>query len=315
MKSRARLDAAGLHGTRVTILTGDPADTPFSDYFANLVVSDQLLLTGQLPSSPGEVVRCIKPLGGMVCLVVPPKAPARRSETVMQQLRATIEEMNLEIGGEIQQTDSVISLARGPLPGAGQWSHQYGDASNTMTSQDQRVRGDLGVLWYGDPGPNKIINRHDAAAAPLSTAGRMFVQGFETIMAYDAYNGMFLWEYKNPGAVRTGVFNNEDTSNFAASEKHVFSVVDDTCTVLDAATGQKAMEFKVPESADGQPRIWGYIAHDQGTLFGTSTMRQDLERARRRRGLQIGKSTAALFAIDLETGNASGSIKVGTLSM
>ncbi len=301
-ESRALLDRAALHGTRITILDGDPAKLPVSDFFANVIVSDQVLLTGQLPAVPSEIVRCVKPCGGQVCLVVPKDAPAHGKSDVMQRLRATIDELNLAIGGTVQQTRDTLVVTRGALPGAGQWSHQYGNPANTMMSEDQRVRGDLGVLWYGDPGPSKMINRHDAAAAPLSTGGRLFVQGFETIMAYDAYNGLFLWEFKNPGAVRTGVFNNEDTSNFVASEDFVFSVVDDTCTLIDAATGKKAGAFKVPKSSDGQPRIWGYVAEYQGTLFGTSTLRQDLERSRRRRGLQIGKTTDALFAIDLQTG-------------
>ncbi len=171
-----------------------------------------------------------------------------------------------------------------------------------MTSQDQRVRGDLGVLWYGDPGPSDMVNRHDAAAAPLSTGGRMFVQGFESIKAYDAYNGLFLWEYKNPGAVRTGVFNNEDTSNLAASKDFVFCVVDDTCTILDAATGQVVREQRVPEPSDGVKRVWGYVAEYRGILFGTSTLRQDLDRARRRRGLVVDKTTDALFAVDARSG-------------
>ncbi len=73
-------------------------------------------------------------------------------------------------------------------------------------------------MWYGDPGPSSMINRHEAAGAPLSTNGRMFIQGTDSIMAYDAYNGTFLWEHQNPGAIRTGVFNNRETHNLAASD-------------------------------------------------------------------------------------------------
>ena len=304
LAARTRLDQAALHGTRVTILPGDPSHMPFSNSFANLIVSDHMLLSGQVPGDPAEIVRCLKPCGGVACLELPRGAPAWRpnQEDPLAEARQTIDEMNLAIGGKIQQSDHAVSITRGPLPGAGEWSHQYGDAANTMTSRDQRVRGDLGVLWYGDPGPNKMINRHDAAAAPLLTGGRMFIQGFETIMAYDAYNGLFLWEYQNPGAIRTGVFNNEDTSNFAASEDHVFSVVADTCTVLDAATGQVVRQCQVPESSDALERIWGYVGHYEGMLFGTSTLRKDLDQALRRRGLQVGKTTDALFAIDVQTG-------------
>ena len=39
------------------------------------------------------------------------------------------------------------------LPGAGGWTHQYAEPGNSACSDDQRVQGNLGVLWYGEPGP------------------------------------------------------------------------------------------------------------------------------------------------------------------
>ena len=39
----------------------------------------------------------------------------------------------------------------------------------TIELADLFATGSLGVLWYGDPGPSKMINRHEAASAPLST--------------------------------------------------------------------------------------------------------------------------------------------------
>ncbi len=301
-QSQQSLARAGLWGTRVTILQAGEDALPFSNYFANLIVSDQFLTSGELAAAPSEVVRCLKPCGGVLCLVAPGEGAAGRQTDYASQMHTHLDAVNLALGGRVETAKDAISLERGVLPGVGNWSHQYGDAANTMTSSDERVRGDLGVLWYGDPGPSKMVNRHDAAVAPLSTAGRMFVQGVDSIMAYDAYNGLFLWEFANPGAVRTGVFNNEDTSNFAASDEQVFSVVDDACTVLDAATGKPLSMLTVPPSEDGLKRIWGYVAHDQGTLYGTSTLPQELEQARRRRGLQVAKATDSLFAVDVATG-------------
>ena len=100
------------------------------------------------------------------------------------------------------------------------------------------VRGDLGVLWYGDPGPAEMINRHDAAAAPLSTDGRMFVQGHGQHHGLRRLQRPVSVGVQNPGAVRTGVFNNEDTSNFAASDDAVVRRGRRHCTAFDAATGK-----------------------------------------------------------------------------
>ncbi|MCA9048817.1 MAG: PQQ-binding-like beta-propeller repeat protein, partial [Planctomycetaceae bacterium] len=135
-----------------------------------------------------------------------------------------------------------------------------------------------------------------------STNGRMFIQGTDKVMAYDAYNGTFLWDYENPGAVRTGVFNNRETHNLAAGDDVLYVAVQNRCTGLDAATGKVVREFQTPETRDGIERAWAYIAFDGGQLFGSSTIRKELEQRLRRRGLTVSSQTDALFAIGPTTG-------------
>ena len=84
-----------------------------------------------------------------------------------------------------------------------------------------------------------MLNRHQGAAAPLAVKGRLFVQGDESIQAYDSYNGLKLWERANPGAVRTGVFRNYEPGNLAADDRSLFVVVGDHCLRLDGATGER----------------------------------------------------------------------------
>lgn len=299
-ESRQRLSAAGFYGTRVTVLQGDPQDPPLPNYFANLVVSDTLLLTGSLPGSPAQTAQRVKPCGGVVCLGGPSAAAGGGpSEGELQQLAAGF---NLVAPQAISVSDGFASFVRGKLAGAGDWSHQYGNVANTSMSNDYRVKGGMSVLWYGDPGPAPMINRHEAAVAPLSTNGRMFIQGVDRILCYDAYNGLHLWDYVNPGAKRTGVFNNEECSNLAASDDALFVAVDDTCTQIDAATGEVVAVHRAPQSADGVPRVWGYVGYYDGLLLGTSTIRKDLEQSLRRRGHTVENTTDALFAIDVATG-------------
>ncbi len=211
-------------------------------------------------------------------------------------------ELYREGEGDVTADAPWFMFRRGKLAGAGNWSHQYGNAANTSCTDDSRIRDGLGVLWYGDPGPSAMINRHEAAGAPLSTNGRMFIQGMESLMAYDAYNGTFLWEHENPGALRTGVFNNRETHNLAASDDVLYAAAGNKCTALDAATGEIVAEYTTPETTDGIPRAWAYLAYDNGQLFGTSTIRQELEEQMRRRGLTVTSQTDALFAVDTQTG-------------
>ena len=298
-KSRAILEAAGIHGTGVTIVNAPLDKIPFSNYFANLIVSDTVLRGGGIRCDPEDVSRFLKPCGGVAILGSPDHQAGGDAEKKVAQW---LTELFHQDEGDLISEAPWFMLRRGKLPGAGSWSHQYGNVANTSYTADHRIREGLGVLWYGDPGPSAMLNRHEAAGAPLSTNGRMFIQGTDKIMAYDAYNGTFLWEYKNPGAIRTGVFNNRETHNLAASDEHLYAASGNACVAIDAASGKVVAEYTTPESSDGIDRAWAYLAYDNGQLFGTSTIREELEARLRRRGLTVKSQTDAVFAVDIQTG-------------
>jgi outer membrane protein assembly factor BamB len=301
-ESRRALERAGVHATRVTIVNAPLDQLPFSNYFATLIVSDTLLLEGKLPCDAQQIARHLKPCGGVAIVGRPAGAPAVKDAVTDQAMTEWLAQLYHKEEGEVIAAAPWFMLRRGQLAGAGDWSHQYGNVGNTSFTDDQRIRDGLGVLWYGDPGPSSMINRHEAAGAPLSTNGRMFIQGTDSVMAYDAYNGTFLWEYANPGAIRTGVFNNRETNNLAASDDALYVAVGNTCTTLDAASGNVVAEYKTPNSPDGVERAWAYLAYDDGQVFGTSTIREELEQRMRRRGLTVKSQTDAVFAIDTKTG-------------
>ena len=296
-RSREAFERAGLHGVRVQIVNAPLDAIPFANYFANLVTSDSYLLDGELPVEAQRVSRHLKPCGGVAILAKPKQ---ESSDERMQSWLAGFQ-WDGQVG-EITGGNECMMFVRGKLDGAGEWNHQYGNIANTSFTPDKRIKDGLGVLWYGDPGPSAMINRHEAAAAPLSTNGRMFIQGTDKVMCYDAYNGTFLWERENPGAVRTGVFNNRETSNLAATDDTLFVAIHDECHAYDAATGEITHRFKIPESSDSVPRAWAYVAHDDGLLFGTSTIREELEEHLRRRGRTVKSKTDAVFAVDPKTG-------------
>ena len=289
------MEKAGLHGTRITIVVCPLDAIPFSNYFANLVVSESAFVSGKLPCSAGDIARFVKPCGGVAML----GCPGNPQEDSFDAWTGSLVSINQ---GESSQSGPWSIYRRGSLPGAGEWSHQYGNIANTSMSKDERIRDGLGVLWYGDPGPSSMINRHEAAGAPLSTNGRMFIQGIDSVMAYDAYNGNFLWEHANPGAIRTGVFNNRETHNLAASADRLYVAIEDQCLEMDAATGEEVRKYTTPPSEDGIARAWAYVAYDQNQIFGTSTIRKELEQKLRRRGLTVESQTDAIFAFDTSSG-------------
>ena len=299
--ARQALSKAGLYGHRVTIHHTTDASIPYSNYFANLIVSDRLLLTGQLPADASAVARHLKPAGGVICLGQPDTI--RERGTSVKAIRDWLHNTKLDGQSIIGEDRSWVTLTRTTLPGAGNWSHQYAEPGNTANSGDKLVQGGLGVLWYGDPGPEMMVDRHQGAVGPLVVNGRMFIQGERSLMAYDAYNGLPLWKVENLDTVRTGVFQNRAPGNLAASDDLLFHMARDRVFAHDIATGEVKAIYTLPASVNHETHEWGYVAFRDGRLFGTATTREVLAREFRRRGNPGAAATDTIFAIDVATGN------------
>lgn len=261
--ARRTVDSAGLYGGRVCVDQFPVDHVPYADYFANLIVSETALAAGQLPPA-AETARMLKPCGG-VALLGQPKGTAALSE---ESLEKWLHESGLP-GGAIVREDGLWSrLVRGALPGAGNWTHQYGNPGNTACGDDELVRAPLGVLWFGRPGPERMVSRHQRAPAPLVVDGRMIVMGEDWLMAYDAYNGVPLWERHLPGVLRkaaplTG-------SNWAANQRAIFVAMRNACLQLDPATGATVHTYPLPGGQDDGPsRAWGYLACNESAVFGS----------------------------------------------
>jgi outer membrane protein assembly factor BamB len=295
--TRKRLMETGLYGRRIVVHQADPAEIPYANYFANLIVSDTFVARGKLPATVDTWSRHLKPLGGKIVL-----GTSTEREDSADVSKALFESADLDGSKLISTHGQWAMLTRNALPGAGNWSHQYGNPANTGVVSETRVKAGLGVLWYGDPGPGDMVNRHDGAVGPLATNGRLFVQGDSNIQAYDAYNGLFLWKHENPNALRTGVFQNQNPANLAATDDRLFHFVKDECIELDAATGAVIRTHRLPSMYDDGRFEWGYIATQEGLLFGAATLRKELEAKQRRRGKVTEDATDTLFAIDLKTG-------------
>jgi outer membrane protein assembly factor BamB len=199
-----------------------------------------------------------------------------------------------------------LKYARGPLAGAGSWTHQYAEPGNTTCSDDQLVKCPLGLLWFGEPGPGTMADRHIRATAPLATGGRFFVQGEgyastrgageNVIAAYDAYNGRKLWERAVPsGTLRTGMSSR--ASNLAANADSLFAIVGDKCLRLDAATGETKFTYQMPAAPDGKQRNWEYLACVGDLLYGARAARPP--------------ATDGLFALDVADGRPRWSYAAG----
>ncbi|MCB7129297.1 MAG: PQQ-binding-like beta-propeller repeat protein, partial [Candidatus Brocadiales bacterium] len=264
--AKNRLDEAGLYGSRVVVEPWELSTLP--DYFANLIVSDEMLISGEIEGSPEEMFRVLKPCGGIAYFGQPGEANSRVKSVELQNLLRWLGKSGAPEPEVAQENGIWAKVTREKLEGAGSWTHQYGNPQNTACSGDELVKGQLGVLWYGEPGPQRMVERHARAASPVSIDGRLFIQGEEVIMAYDAYNGTVLWEREIPGAVRVRV--SVDGGNLAVTDDALYVAAHDKCYRLDPVTGETVRVYEIPSSPGGSPRRWGYISCTGNTLYGST---------------------------------------------
>ena len=263
--AKQALDAAGLYGSRVVVEQWDLHELP--DYFADLIVSEEMMISGQINDSPEEMFRVLKPYGGVAYFGQPLEASDKTKPLEQERLLEWLSQSGAKTPETAEGKGVWAKVTRGKLDGSGSWTEQYGNPQNTACSMDQLVKGPLGVLWFGDPGPEKMVERHAKAASPVSINGRLFVQGEEIIMAFDAFNGTLLWEREIPGAVRPRA--DVDGGNLVVTEDCLYVAAHDKCHCLDPVTGETLRVLEVPPSLPGKSHRWGYVSFVDDILYGS----------------------------------------------
>ncbi|MCX5661903.1 MAG: PQQ-binding-like beta-propeller repeat protein [Planctomycetota bacterium] len=297
--ARRALAAAGAYGSHVVvdIVSPDPAKPlPYPPYFANLVVVDAPALA-RGPALATEALRTLKPCGGILyAATASPGAAWAKAGPIAPATLA----------GETGWS----KLVRGSLPGAGAWTHQFADAGNTSSSDDANPMSKMDILWYGDPGPDQMQERHRGSEAPLFVDGRIYLQGLRQpgdralLMCFDAYNGVAYWEREIPGAARLTVVAN--CGNLAASKAGLFVAIGRNCLHLDPATSKTLRTFAPPEVLAASAGDWAYVAVVGDTLVGSLSPANQFSRE--------------LFAFDIPTGgfkwrHSAGAIRNSTIAV
>ncbi|MFH1732532.1 MAG: PQQ-binding-like beta-propeller repeat protein [Planctomycetota bacterium] len=228
--ARKALDEAGLCA-RVVVHQVSPKKLPYADYVFNLVVHGGLATGKAFDGSRAGATRVLTPCGGVAIF-------------------------------DLKKPDIV---RRGPLKGAGNWTHFYGDAGNSTCSGDARLRGPMRIQWFGLPGPRRMVDRHNRGVAPLYAAGRLFVSGQDYIASVDAYNGTVLWELELSDSMRAMALKN--CGNMTTDGGVLYVAAKNRCLAFNGDTGEVVRTFPVP-AAD---KDWGYVASAADMLFGSAT--------------------------------------------
>ena len=258
--AREAIDKAGLYG-RVAIRHGDSRDLPYSKYFANLIVSDELLRTGKLPEWADGLFRILRPYGGVMAFAGLNDKLNRRELAAWG--RPSLVDWKIRNAGDI-----TLAWAERPgLDGAGQWTHTYAEPGNSACSEDKLVKGDMAPQWFGKPGPRDMIDRHHRNPPPLFKDGRLFVPGDCVVYAVDAYNGTVEWKIEVPNSRRLGVFL--DTSNLVVDDRFLYVAAENKCYGFDVGTGRRSVTYDMPQLIESEPREWSYLAYVGDILYGS----------------------------------------------
>ena len=255
---RERLLSTDLHGTRVAVQgLASLAKLPFAAYFADLIV-----VSGDAGDLSGEeLYRVLRPCGGVLCFRGVPAEAAKKlvsdGKVPASEVRAAVDGSATvgssdrapatgENPARLDKPAVALSVVRGALPGAGEWRYPCADGGRTRIGQESRVKLPLDILWFGGPGPDRMMDRHWGTSPPLSVAGRVFVTGQNHVIAFDAYNGRELWCRELRGAGRFSV--DETSPNFVADDDSVYVSVGAVCHRFDQATGRTLAVYTIPES-------------------------------------------------------------------
>ena len=260
---RQIMDTAGLYGSRVSVHQRDLKELPYGPFLANLIVSERMLADGEWPTSFATTYGCLRPAGGTIFL----GSRGEKSKTTPESTgfsTVTWEPTN-DLAG------SFWTHQRDKLPGTGEWTHQYGGTDNAACSQDDLVKGEMSVLWWGRPGARPMPDRGNRNPPPVSANGRLYIQGNRTLFGLDAYNGAILWAKQIPNMRRANM--PRDGSNMAATDDHLYVAMGDRCVAFDGQTGARLKDFVVPESDAPKSYNWGYVAQLGNQILGSSVRR------------------------------------------
>ncbi|RJP27830.1 MAG: hypothetical protein C4527_12335 [Candidatus Omnitrophota bacterium] len=280
---RKRFIDAGLYGKRISVHVGDPLTFPAPSYLTHLTIFENFNKI-QSHSDSGffqTIYNHTRPYGGIICMKPAPDKVAA--------VAAAIRKCDLP-NAKIIEADGLLLLIReGALPGASDWTHQYGDIANTVKSDDQLVKLPLGILWFGGNSNTDVLPRHGHGPPEQIVDGRLFIQGINSLSARDVYTGRVLWKRMLPDLDTYGVYYDEtyaDTpldpaynqihipganargTNYVVAKDKIYIVIKNSCLVLDPAAGEIIGEITLPiVPGEEQPPDWGYIGVYQEYLI------------------------------------------------
>jgi len=260
---RRTMQARGVYGWRVAAVKADPATYEFPDYLANLITTGDASF--EVSAGVASLLfQPLRPYGGLACLPL----SEQQHELFLKQVR----DAALPNAVVRRHGGYTILQRAGALKGAGAWTHQYGNAAQTVVSKDSLVKAPVGLLWFGGPSHAGILPRHGHGPSPQVAGGRLVIEGPDMLRAVDVYTGRVMWEteMKDLGKYynKTSHFSGagEIGSNYVTLPENIYAVYGPEIRKLDAASGAHTRSFRMKDGAS-----FGHISVSGDVLIATAS--------------------------------------------
>ena len=157
-------------------------------------------------------------------------------------------------------------IVKPPAEGNDSWSHPYHGPDNNPQSTDQNALAPYLTQFLADPKFSPMPQQSVGAGGRIFRAfGHIAHKAnqnamLNTLICTSAYNGEILW--KRP--LKEGFVLHRNT--MIATPEFLYMGDDESCKLIDAATGELAGEIVIPEGeADGP--VWKWMALEDGVLY------------------------------------------------
>jgi len=282
---REYFDGLGVTADRLSFMDFNETVFFLPRYFSSLtVVSDPVYLRDNDPDLLASVFESTRPYDGKIWLM----SSGRRKKELINAVTG------LDLyGARLRRGWKHLLISRtGALEGADDWTHNYGDISNTIKSDDQRVKAPLGILWFGGNSNLDVLPRHGHGPSEQVIDGRLIIQGISSISARDVYTGRLIWKKEFEGLDEdTWLIYYDETydeehpldpkynqvhlpganargTNYIATREYVYVIESTNCHVLDIKTGEIVKTFS---TGDADTERLGYIGvYDHLLILGNN---------------------------------------------
>ena len=265
-RARQHIQSQKLYGPASVVYwrqgnAGNSAKLPYADNLVNLVVVDDLprLLKGRSTQRVlEEVRRVLCPLGTVV--LGKRTGVGGRASVSEAGIRKSLKKLGFERCRGIKEHGLWVQ-ARKPWPEEmDDWTHWKRGADGNPVSKDLLVGPPTHIRWMTDP---IWPTRAHVTDVPMVTANGRFFFGYSdqfyapairgepepVLIARDAFNGTFLWQYPFPAfkivnvKYSTGAFLARRTVVAAGDRVYAVPELGKPAIALDAATGKKVMTY------------------------------------------------------------------------